>query len=1683
MAWAPPEASATAKTDWIPPEASGWQPPEVASKPSRADLEEQGKNLRKQRRWTDAAETAADLGEQFVRAVKDTPATLINLPGRLATAVSKPLGGPQFPDLVQPETPIIKLPNVTPQQVADALDVVTGGLQVAALAAGGGDPSSALESIGGPSRVPRTLDKVISGGQQLVAQTASGFTTPENVLALPAGASRPLLATFGAGMAKQLPEQVQQGAQVLGDIEAPLDQKIVAGGSPLVTAALLGSMVKGAQVKTTDVSRSRELNDLEAELGNPAAAPAETLTEAQKIARANVQAMAELRAQKAANAAKETAATPAPESPVNADALREALTFNPARLPRPVQTSGGNLPEIPESSPVPEPAATLAAQVEATLNPDNPKAATLVTPGAAIPEEHGLTVVKTSQGTLLVNPEKVEPAQAKQMIDNNAGGQLLGMSTEAKPDGGNVVVQTKTAGGIPVQEEVATRGTIAKAIAAGNRVAPGGSIEIKSPEAVIAERQRANALMPVEITDKDIASVRLAMDAERAPDVLDDIEAHTRGPVRFDAPDFATTLANARQATFTPAGKPGAATKRLDAKISATEGMAADEVLKGMAEENPKYANWTADDLAGAIIDAHAVRENGGKTNTAEARQLAEEQKRTQLWEAAIRREQPGKTEAIPPDQLFAGDEFTVGGQRMRVTGFATDAETGQPYGVELEGAYGKQTVPVGKAIHVDKGSLKSPEIAVAKVEPGVLDKAQTAIEYRLDEIKREGRLRLLGDPEVAMLRTAQGAIYIIKGAKDFAVWSAQMVQKFGREIEPQLKDLWEQAKQVAAGTHPTFGLSEHGIKQIGNAELSQSVRDELAAGYQKLTNESAREIASARIASVGGASPAAEAWLAGKFDTEPVPVQNAIASKVANQLALQQKFAEGRGDTATANRLADQQIALGNKSVERSVTAGQALQSFRMFYEQFTPLAWLRKYQQDIASVARQRLKAATGKESDGTPTGMARDIATEIAKGLQTTHPKLASALREFFGMADTNKGSLEEFLVRRGLAEKGKAAAVARKLEKLYTKEVLKFRRKFDIPEFDHATERELLRRAKAMAALPENSVQRREATLRLLDWMTKQKGFAWHELPLDFWYANVLSGPVTHLKNITGNLGNLTAEVTVQMLRNPASVPNIAEALYRGGMRALPEVVNILRTGHDTATRHAGKFETAGPLQHMGAWALPWKLVGRGLKAEDVMFFYPLQEVKGAVLASRESGLPVFNGRRLMDVRRVMGWTQEARTKAAAQAKAEGLAGNLAARRTQELLEQSRPETLMDNARDFAFEGTFNNDVYGVLGSATHAFEGFSRRHPYFRLVIPFMRVITNIFNSGMNWTPVGYWRGARAQGFKLLVGKADQTGKLFGREVTDPTAIGDLYAKATLGSLALGGIAMAAGQYILDKNPKFMVSGSGPTDPDQRKFLTQSGWLPYSVKIGDRYYAYQNQTWAVPLAIVGHYLDAVRYRKLSQEDAVNRAAFAVASFANVVLQGSWLQGMSSFMQSANQDSARNPLKGLPQQAIRTGSSFVVPNALRQIDQFFDPTKYKAEDIRAMMLNQVPFVRSQNLPDLNVWGQPVSAPSSKAFTSSVGGDSLTQMLAGRRLFPSVPADPYLTPSQTYQLIKLRGPMLRAELLAHWVDISTLPQADAQALVNRISRQQTESTKKMLGLDTLSGIEKEAQRRRQR
>lgn len=161
---------------------------------------------------------------------------------------------------------------------------------------------------------------------------------------------------------------------------------------------------------------------------------------------------------------------------------------------------------------------------------------------------------------------------------------------------------------------------------------------------------------------------------------------------------------------------------------------------------------------------------------------------------------------------------------------------------------------------------------------------------------------------------------------------------------------------------------------------------------------------------------------------------------------------------------------------------------------------------------------------------------------------------------------------------------------------------------------------------------------------------------------------------------------------------------------------------------------------------------------------------------------------------------------------------------------------------------------------------------------------------------------------------------------------------------------------------------------------------------------------------------------------------------------------------------------NAGKELAQSIGRTAGNFVIPNAVRQVDRFFDPTVYDAPTTEAALVNSVPFARRLNRPALNVWGEPVRNELTKRFASQQQPDALLRLLQQRGLWISAPSRTQtehrngqaMTPDEFYDFVQARGRELRR--LAGQPGIQKALQDSSDEQVQRLwERLQTQATRK--------------------
>jgi hypothetical protein len=287
--------------------------------------------------------------------------------------------------------------------------------------------------------------------------------------------------------------------------------------------------------------------------------------------------------------------------------------------------------------------------------------------------------------------------------------------------------------------------------------------------------------------------------------------------------------------------------------------------------------------------------------------------------------------------------------------------------------------------------------------------------------------------------------------------------------------------------------------------------------------------------------------------------------------------------------------------------------------------------------------------------------------------------------------------------------------------------------------------------------------------------------------------------------------------------------------------------------------------------------------------------------------------------------------------------EGLSGQAWSKRVAELMDGDLPVAFQKQSAEAAERMVFR----GEMGAFGRGLESLVRHVPVLgNLMLPFVRTPYQILSRGIERSPVG------------LVGTVvDVARGAYGRdigaalrgEVAGPrgvTPLGERLGDNLLGSAFWG--------YFYSQALGGNISGSGPDRPEEQQLLRSKGWQPYSVKIGDRWVAYNN--WgpvAIPLASAAALAEAQRYRKAGVGewdpavwvDGIRRTA-------QIVTDQTYLQGVAAVFKGLD-----NPQQFGPTLVNNLVTTFVpLGGALATLGQYQDPYQRRIEGLNPLQAVQ-------------------------------------------------------------------------------------------------------------------------------
>lgn len=446
--------------------------------------------------------------------------------------------------------------------------------------------------------------------------------------------------------------------------------------------------------------------------------------------------------------------------------------------------------------------------------------------------------------------------------------------------------------------------------------------------------------------------------------------------------------------------------------------------------------------------------------------------------------------------------------------------------------------------------------------------------------------------------------------------------------------------------------------------------------------------------------------------------------------------------------------------------------------------------------------------------------------------------------------------------------------------------------------------------------------------------------------EYWINSLLSSPSTHIVNILSNtlVAGLTpleyfGSALIGKLRKGGDKITFGEA----GARLLGSVYGAL-DGVRAAKKAIVEGEVLDPMTKLelqrqeaipGPLGSVIRVPGKALVAEDAFF-------------------------------KSIGYRQELWGRAFRQAQKEGKG----LKRAYELMknpDEWAPDVHLDAiqaGRYQTFTEPLGDGRFGTLGSAL---QKAIAKMPALRYIFPFVR------------TPVNIVRYA----FERFPGTA-----LFTTRYREAIARGGREADLARAKLAVGStITAGVVTHALAGN----ITGRGPSDFRERAVMFETGWQPYSIRVGDKYYSYNRfEPIGILFGITADMVDIYKYveeaKLKGEEDALlELGSMIIASVTENITNKTFLTGLSDAIQILN-----DPDRYASDNLRRFAGSFI-PTVVAYERKSDDPILRDVQSYGDAIANRFPEVfgnldirTSQDLsPKRNVFGDV------KTYKETFGG----------------------------------------------------------------------------------------------
>jgi hypothetical protein len=528
---------------------------------------------------------------------------------------------------------------------------------------------------------------------------------------------------------------------------------------------------------------------------------------------------------------------------------------------------------------------------------------------------------------------------------------------------------------------------------------------------------------------------------------------------------------------------------------------------------------------------------------------------------------------------------------------------------------------------------------------------------------------------------------------------------------------------------------------------------------------------------------------------------------------------------------------------------------------------------------------------------------------------------------------------------------------------------------------------MKEAQELGALLEQSTGktlyqlRREAQLgmeldtpqKISKFVNDSKRATFKDMVMEFWINALLSGPMTHVKNMIGNF--VVALNSVAETAGAAGVGKIRQVIAGGeeGVtigEAKARAFGLMQGAQDgiiaakNAFKNEESFTTAQTIEQRKFQSIPSYKVN--LFGNEVEIGGKQVRLPGRLLTAEDEFFKAIASR------------QELNVIAYREASKLGLEGDAFAAKVADIVTNPTDEQMLAAKKNAEYQ-TFTK----ALGPAGRAAQNWTNSHVFFKFIVPFLRTPINLLKYAGERSPFG-----------LLSEKVRDNISGKNGVVAKDTQI----ARLAMGTM----LTVAIGKLVAEG----MVTGGGPSDPKQRAALMLTGWRPYSIKIGDMYHSYD---WADPFSTnMGISADLMEAYKVAGEDDAELSKIGsglLASISKNIMGKASLRGASDIIQAVTDPDRYGP------KYVQNLAGTVVPSVVAQTARAMDPVQRETRTALDSIISRLPFLRERLFPKRDIWGEPIVSEGSLGpdmispiRISTFNNDPVNKALVDLRVGPS-------------------------------------------------------------------------------